>query len=335
MAKDRHQRHDARAAADQQHRGFAAPDEVGGERPADLDLVALADDVMEVRGDLAVGEPVDGQLDVAFELRRGGDRVGALGRVAVGGREADVVVLAGQMRHPHRQPEAKRLDRRRLAADRLDVAICHLPGARGATRSGFSPSNSAPPSRGRRGCGSRSPPRIRLVVVADPQAGDPLGALPEVEMRDEQPGRAAVLAGQRLALVLGHDPGLAVGQVLDREVGRVAAERIGHRVGVERLGRFEQEVERDAAEAGVELRPLGHAVDVAGHVLMRQLAELLPGPPSLARDHAVDREAPGSSRRSPGSGRRSGRGSRARDTGPAGSGRRAPRGPAATAAEAP
>src|SRR5947209_6070234 len=44
-------------------------------------------------------------------------------------------------------------------------------------------------------------PEARLVVVEDLQAPHPLGALPEVEMGNQQPRGAAVLGGQRLALV--------------------------------------------------------------------------------------------------------------------------------------
>jgi hypothetical protein len=101
-----------------------------------------------------------------------------------------------------------------------------------------------------------------------------------------------VLARERLAFVLGHDPGLAVSQVLDREVGGVAAVGVGHRIGAERLRLLEQEIERDAAEVGAELGPLGDAVDVAGHGLEREPGELLPTPLALLRDHAVNAEAP-------------------------------------------
>ena len=104
----------------QQRRRLAAPDEVGGERAADLDLVALDDDVVEVGRDLSVLEPVDGQLDLALVERRGGDRVGALRAVAVGRGQADVVVLARKVRHPHRQLDHERLDPRRLLLDRGD-----------------------------------------------------------------------------------------------------------------------------------------------------------------------------------------------------------------------
>src|SRR5690606_41187036 len=50
-------------------------------------------------------------------------------------------------------------------------------------------------------------PEARLLVVQDPQARDPLDALPEVQVRHHQPGRAAVFARQRFAVVVPDDPG--------------------------------------------------------------------------------------------------------------------------------
>src|SRR5262249_9668849 len=93
-------------------------------------------------------------------------------------------------------------------------------------------------------------------------------------------------------LVLGDDPGLAVGQFLDREVGGVAAIGVDHRVRVEGLRLLEQEVHRDPSEARAELRPLGDAVDVAGDLLERELVELIPAPLTLLADHAIEPEAP-------------------------------------------
>src|SRR5215211_505991 len=66
-------------------------------------------------------------------------------------------------------------------------------------------------------------PRIPVVVVAErlPEAGlvglrdldlgEPLGALPEVQVRHEQPCRAAVLGLERRAVERVHDPRLAIG----------------------------------------------------------------------------------------------------------------------------
>src|SRR5262245_30633864 len=61
-------------------------------------------------------------------------------------------------------------------------------------------------------------PKAGPVVVAQLEPAHPLGALPEVEVRDEQAGGAAVFGRDRLALVLVGDPGLAAGDVLERQV---------------------------------------------------------------------------------------------------------------------
>src|SRR3954451_12173400 len=53
-------------------------------------------------------------------------------------------------------------------------------------------------------------PEARLVMVEQGQPGDPLGALPEVEVRDQQSHRAAVLDRKRPPLVGPDDPGPAV-----------------------------------------------------------------------------------------------------------------------------
>src|SRR3954471_17351155 len=66
-------------------------------------------------------------------------------------------------------------------------------------------------------------PEAGLVVVAKLKAADPLRALPEVQMRDQQPRRAAVLGLKRLTAVLVGDPRPATDQVLERQVGRIAA----------------------------------------------------------------------------------------------------------------
>src|SRR4051812_1020883 len=66
-------------------------------------------------------------------------------------------------------------------------------------------------------------PEAGLVVIAQLEAADPFRALPEVQMRDQEPRRAAVLGLERLATVLVGDPRPATGQILERQVGRVAA----------------------------------------------------------------------------------------------------------------
>src|SRR4029079_1618003 len=66
-------------------------------------------------------------------------------------------------------------------------------------------------------------PEAWLVVLVEADAADPLGALPEVEVRDEQPRGGALRGRQRLAVVLVDHPGLPAGEVRERQVRRVAA----------------------------------------------------------------------------------------------------------------
>ncbi len=68
-------------------------------------------------------------------------------------------------------------------------------------------------------------------MVTELEAAHPFGALPEVEVRDEQPGGAAVLGIERLAVVVESDPGFPVGDILQRQIGRVAAIAEGEHVG--------------------------------------------------------------------------------------------------------
>ena len=62
-------------------------------------------------------------------------------------------------------------------------------------------------------------------------------------MRDEQPSRAAVLRVERLALVLIGDPGLAAGEILERDVRRVAAITEREHIVCRGLHALEQRVE--------------------------------------------------------------------------------------------
>ena len=127
MAQHRAQRDDARAAGDQlewpgQRR---LPDEVAPDRTAQLELVAGLEHVREVWGDLAVVEPLDREREEVV-VGRGGDRVAALGLVAVLGGEADVHVLAGAVAGPCGQVEHDALRLRGLG-HQLDHAS-ELPG---------------------------------------------------------------------------------------------------------------------------------------------------------------------------------------------------------------
>src|SRR3954454_2903537 len=89
-------------------------------------------------------------------------------------------------------------------------------------------------------------PETRLVLGAQLEAAHPLGALPEIKVRDEQPGRATVLRVERLAPVFIGDPRLAAGQICKRQIGCVAAVTEREYVLGARLDVLEQRIERDA-----------------------------------------------------------------------------------------
>src|SRR5262249_26294071 len=85
--------------------------------------------------------------------------------------------------------------------------------------------------------------------------------------------------------------------VLDGSFVSVSLSRVlGHVLGF-RLQPFEERVDRYASPHGVELRPLGHAVDVARDLLARQGTELLPGPAARLVQLADDGKVPQLERR--------------------------------------
>ena len=85
--------------------------------PAQLELVAGAELLHEVGRDLAVVDELDRELE-RVELGRRGDRVRALGLVAVLGGQAHVGVLAGAVAGPLGHVEHER-DRARRLGDHL------------------------------------------------------------------------------------------------------------------------------------------------------------------------------------------------------------------------
>ena len=118
----RHQRHDPRAAREQEERPAERlfPDEVAADRPAQLELVPGPQLADEIGRHLPVVEPLDGEHEVLV-LGRRGDRVAALGLVAVLGSESHVDVLSGPMAGPRRRLEHEAACLWRLL-DQLDNA---------------------------------------------------------------------------------------------------------------------------------------------------------------------------------------------------------------------
>src|SRR5262249_42626435 len=138
-------------------------------------------------------------------------------------------------------------------------------------------------------------PEARLIVRHEAQPADPLSRLPEVEVRDQETRRAAVLRRQWLAIEPGRYQALAIEQGFERQVGRVTPGAVRHEVGRWRLveaRRREQVVDRDSPPDGPELAPLGHAVDVDRELGLRQRLELIPGPLAKERPTILQGQAP-------------------------------------------
>jgi hypothetical protein len=88
-------------------------------------------------------------------------------------------------------------------------------------------------------------------------------------VRDEHARRATVLGFEWLTVEAEHDPGPAARDVFERQVGGVAAVRELDDVLGRGLDSVEQRVDGDALPRGVQLRPLGHAMDVDGDLFSR------------------------------------------------------------------
>src|SRR5919198_3786963 len=112
-------------------------------------------------------------------------------------------------------------------------------------------------------------PEAGLVVVTELDSAHPLRALPEVQVRDEQPRRTAVLGLEGLAVEFIGDPGAATRHILQGKVGRVAAVAPRRDVLALGLNPAKERVERHSRPRGIELGPLGNAMDVNGERLRR------------------------------------------------------------------
>jgi hypothetical protein len=112
-------------------------------------------------------------------------------------------------------------------------------------------------------------------------------------MRNEQAGGTAVLRLERFPVVGISNPGLAVGDVLERKIRRVASVAMSDDVACVVLADvLEQGIDGDACPRRVELGPLGHAVNIHGYGFVRQPAELVPGPSSGLIDRSNNSEIP-------------------------------------------
>src|SRR2546430_12990737 len=78
-------------------------------------------------------------------------------------------------------------------------------------------------------------PEPGLVFLHEAKATDPLGALPEIEMRHDQPRRPAVHRLERLVAEPGGDERLPLRRLVQRNIRRVAAIAVRHYVLAGRL----------------------------------------------------------------------------------------------------
>src|SRR3972149_7636575 len=71
-------------------------------------------------------------------------------------------------------------------------------------------------------------PESRPVRFSELQAADPLGALPGVQVRNDQTHRTAVIPRERLTVAGEGEDVFGAVDVVERQVGRVSAEAVDH-----------------------------------------------------------------------------------------------------------
>ena len=156
VAQHRHQRHQPRAAGQQQQRATVlhAPRERSTDGTAQLERVTGAQFPGQVGRHLAVIDLLDRQCQLR-RLRRRGDRVRALGLIAVLGGQANVDVLARVVPGPAGHVQVIVFACEVSSAMARTVATRQTIGARLT----LNRSSSAALARGRRSCGSPPLPR--------------------------------------------------------------------------------------------------------------------------------------------------------------------------------
>src|SRR5947209_2668076 len=135
-------------------------------------------------------------------------------------------------------------------------------------------------------------PEARLVAGHQANSAHPFGALPEVEVGNQQTRRSAVLGLQRLSAKIKSDPRLSTRYILQRQVGRIAAVGEGGDVLRRGFDAVEEGIDRDPFPDRIELGPVGDAVNVFGDRLMVQGLKLFPGPALGRIDLTLDSEVP-------------------------------------------
>ena len=116
-------------------------------------------------------------------------------------------------------------------------------------------------------------PESRLILGQQRDTPNPLGALPQIEMRDKEPCGTAVFGCKVLVVESERNPRLPVPQVLERQIRSVVTVGVNHGVG--RVSRYagKEGVERNAFPGSTELGPPGDTVQVCGEGLRGKTAK--------------------------------------------------------------
>lgn len=136
-------------------------------------------------------------------------------------------------------------------------------------------------------------PKTRFILCEEFEATYPLGSLPCVTLRSEDPHRSAVFGLERLAVHRVYKHRVFIGHPLEREVRRVTSVRV-----LENKLRFrfhfdglDEIPEHDAFPFIVKPAPVCNTVEVGPEFRLGQFHEIVPRPiPGL--DHAPHLEFP-------------------------------------------
>src|SRR5438309_6914621 len=138
-------------------------------------------------------------------------------------------------------------------------------------------------------------PESRSVDFEELERANPLGALPEVKLRNDEAARAPVLGFEALPVVPEGEEDVVVPKVRERDVGRVALLAVNHHG--DRLRPDAHATKdfwnRDALPPIVEPTPARHAMNVGRDFDPRQVEEFLPRPGKLFLDQAEASKRPG------------------------------------------
>src|SRR6266568_389710 len=138
-------------------------------------------------------------------------------------------------------------------------------------------------------------PESRSVDIQELERADPLGALPEVKSRHDEPAGTSMLRRKLLTIVPESQEDIVLEKVREKDVRRVAPVAVSHDGG--RFGPDARAAKNfrdgDALPAIVVPAPPRHAVDVGRDLDSRQLEKLFPGPGHFVVDEAEAPKAPG------------------------------------------